>query len=530
MSRTLGLLRRFHQDGRLPPPTSRLLRDVVRVRVLRSAGLLRPGDVRRLDRRTTSGAVPASLHALGDALAIEVSDALACASVEHAVIAREGDGWTFALAAGDRAAAWEALSTLPGLQAALGRGTRSVRSQPGTRGAGALRARRATDWWVGRVWELGARRVGEGSAAHLTFWHLGGSGRLERLGVRGNARIEVDRVRTEEPVGNRLLPGVAGYPVASSLSRMTEPVDVVVTWVDDQDPRWQRSRDEHAHALRSLDASANHPARFRSLDELRYALRSVWLYAGWVRRIHLVTAGQRPAWLADDDRVRVVDHAQILEARHLPTFNSHVIESALHHVPDLAEHFVYLNDDVLLARSVRPETFFTPGGLPRVFLSDARIDAGAAGSDADVDTAARRGRALLAAQGLGVADRKPHHAPFVLRRSDLLELEQEFAGEFETTRTHRFRDPDDVSVPSGLAQQWALAHGRAVESDLDVAYVTVEARRLPAHLDRLLLADDVDAFCLNSTGVAELRESSRRRVERFLLTRFPDAAPWERRA
>ena len=33
-------------------------------------------------------------------------------------------------------------------------------------------------------------------------------------------------------------------------------------------------------------------ARFVSRDELRYSLRSVHLFAPWVRRIHLVTAGQ----------------------------------------------------------------------------------------------------------------------------------------------------------------------------------------------------------------------------------------------
>ena len=105
-------------------------------------------------------------------------------------------------------------------------------------------------------------------------------------------------------------------------------------------------------------------------------MRSVHLFAPWVRTIHLVTAGQRPDWLADDaaldGRVRVVDHREILPADALPTFNSQAIETALHRVPGLAEHFVYLNDDVFLGRAARPELFFSPGGGFAAFVGDGR--------------------------------------------------------------------------------------------------------------------------------------------------------------
>ena len=43
---------------------------------------------------------------------------------------------------------------------------------------------------------------------------------------------------------------------------------------------------------------------------------------------------------------------------------------ALHRVPDLTEHWIYVNDDVFLGRPVRPEAFFTAGGQSSVFLSD----------------------------------------------------------------------------------------------------------------------------------------------------------------
>ena len=77
-----------------------------------------------------------------------------------------------------------------------------------------------------------------------------------------------------------------------------------------------------------------------------------------------------PAWLAlDHPGVTVVPHAEIMPADALPTFNSHAIETSLHHVPGLAEHWLYFNDDFFLGRPLRPEALFSPAGLSSVFFA-----------------------------------------------------------------------------------------------------------------------------------------------------------------
>ena len=48
----------------------------------------------------------------------------------------------------------------------------------------------------------------------------------------------------------------------------------------------------------------------------------------------------------------------------MPTFNSHTIELNLHRIPDLAEQFVYFNDDTVLLNTVAPKGFFK-SGLPK---------------------------------------------------------------------------------------------------------------------------------------------------------------------
>lgn len=47
----------------------------------------------------------------------------------------------------------------------------------------------------------------------------------------------------------------------------------------------------------------------------------------------------------------------------LPTFSSHALEVNLHRIPDLAENFVYFNDDMFILRPMSEEAFFK-NGLP----------------------------------------------------------------------------------------------------------------------------------------------------------------------
>ena len=111
--------------------------------------------------------------------------------------------------------------------------------------------------------------------------------------------------------------------------------------------------------------------RFIDNEELRYSLRSVEMYAPWVRHIWIVTNGQVPAWLnLSNPHVSIVTHADIFRnASHLPSFSSPAIEANLHRIPGLASRFVYLNDDVMFAKPVFPDDFVTHGGGQKIFLS-----------------------------------------------------------------------------------------------------------------------------------------------------------------
>ena len=145
------------------------------------------------------------------------------------------------------------------------------------------------------------------------------------------------------------------------MANATDPVDVVITWVDTRDPDWRASFNAFAENPQAL---SHGDEKNREWDTLRYVLRGLELYCPWVRTIHFVTAGQLPEWLdVSHPKLNVVDHRDFMPADSLPTFNSRALELNLHRIPDLAENFVYFNDDMLVLSPVGPEHFF-PHGRP----------------------------------------------------------------------------------------------------------------------------------------------------------------------
>lgn len=140
-------------------------------------------------------------------------------------------------------------------------------------------------------------------------------------------------------------------------------IDFVIFWVDGSDPAWQAERSRYTSGSEFVDAS---PIRSRDWRNLRYWFRAAERFAPWVRRIHFVTWGHRPAWLeTENPKLHVVEHSDFIPAEFLPTFNSLTIGLNLHRIEGLAEQFVVFNDDMFLGRECRADQFFTGGGLPR---------------------------------------------------------------------------------------------------------------------------------------------------------------------
>lgn len=139
-------------------------------------------------------------------------------------------------------------------------------------------------------------------------------------------------------------------------------IDVVITWVDNNDPKWQKDFNKYSPTVVDF-------LRHEDIGTLKYIFRGIEMFMPWVRKIHFVTYGHLPKWLdVNNHKLNIVNHSDIFDAEHLPTFNSTAIEMAFVNIPDLAEKFVYFNDDMILIKSINPERFFK-NGLPCDFIA-----------------------------------------------------------------------------------------------------------------------------------------------------------------
>ncbi|SDV01739.1 Stealth protein CR1, conserved region 1 [Microlunatus sagamiharensis] len=311
------------------------------------------------------------------------------------------------------------------------------------------------------------------------------------------------------------------------------PVDVVYTWVDGDDESWRARRDR---ALRETDATlhdlATNDSRYTSHDELRYSMRSLEMYAPWVRRVFLVTDDQVPPWLnRANPRLDVVDHRDLFRDRgRLPTFNSHAIESQLHHIEGLSENFLYLNDDIFFGRPVDPALFVLANGLSQIFFSSVKVGSGPlTAGDLPITSAAKNNRDVLQAEFGRTTLHKFQHAPYSLRRSVLHELEALLPEEMEVTASATFRSPSDLSVAASLGLAYGYLVGCSVPGTLRYLYADIARPDTPHRLAELLARRDRDVFCLNDHDSSALDTHSQSTlVQGFLESYFPLPSSFER--
>ncbi|MER5934723.1 stealth family protein [Streptomyces sp. NPDC002054] len=332
------------------------------------------------------------------------------------------------------------------------------------------------------------------------------------------------------------------YPVVDAFARsfasdVDFPVDAVITWVDAADPEWNRRRQQARAALDGNGSGKDNTTpvddadhRYRDRGELRYCLRAIAAYAPWIRRIFLVTDNPTPDWLlTDHPALTVVRHEELFaDPAALPVFNSHAIESQLHRIPGLAEHFLYFNDDIFIGRPQQPGTYFLPSGLPKVIHDWRAIPPDVQGAEDDVYTASQKATRQAVEEAAGrTYVRILAHTPYALSRSLCTDAEERFPEQLAATSRSAFRSATDLA-PVTLAVHLGLATGRAVEGDLAHEYFGTGWKDDIHRLPDLVHHRWADAFCLADDAGDELTPAEQQRaVAAFLEAYYPVPSPYE---
>ncbi|MFK0168518.1 stealth family protein [Streptomyces sp. NPDC090306] len=357
------------------------------------------------------------------------------------------------------------------------------------------------------------------------------------IAPRNNGVTDVLPAAEQQPVtvriGERELPGFAAL-VLPTVNEVTFPVDVVYTWVDGEEPamRAKRARHQERGTAEILDKETN-ASRYTSHDELKYSLRSLAMYADFVRHIYIVTDGQKPHWLDESaPGITVVDHRDIFPADVLPVFNSHAIETRLHHIPGLSDQYLYFNDDVFVGRRITPEHFFHGSGLMKIPVSPLKIGVGKPhAEETATNSASKNVRQLLLEKFGRMTTNNFMHTPLPQQRETLRTLEELFADDVRRTTASRFRSPSDIAMTAPLLYQYALMTGSGVPGRFSFRYVNISRPDAERRLADLRNNRRFDFFCLNDVDVpAEEREQVHLRMNEFLENYFPFPSPYENTA
>jgi hypothetical protein len=124
-------------------------------------------------------------------------------------------------------------------------------------------------------------------------------------------------------------------------------IDMVFTYVNGYDPEFIKLKNSY---ITNKNKKYNPDIRSKGLNEIIYSVNSVIKFIPWIRKIFIVTNNQIPPInkeLITSGKVIIIDQNTIIDPKYSPTFNSDVIESYLHNIPDLSEIFLYNNDDMM---------------------------------------------------------------------------------------------------------------------------------------------------------------------------------------
>ena len=316
------------------------------------------------------------------------------------------------------------------------------------------------------------------------------------------------------------------------------PIDIVYLWVDGNDPVWRRRRHRAAEKLSAVhrDAMAvygNVEGRFRDNDELRYSLRAMEKFFPQHGHVYIVTDLQAPAWLRASERVTIVDHASLIPATSLPTFDSGNIESYIHRIPNLSERFFYFNDDVFFGAPVNAEDWFSDDGI-RVAWSDEPMV-----SDEPLrqDATSLENACRLSGQWLDAHDfpayqhtfRTFAHSPRPMLRSMMFALEVAAPELFAMVRSTVFRTWDKPTIVSDFVMRWAIANGFATVRDYSHLHVSTGDTDTAQQLAMLIAQlGTIEFFCINdTTDDAHTYDPRLTLVREALQQVFPEVSVFE---
>lgn len=323
-------------------------------------------------------------------------------------------------------------------------------------------------------------------------------------------------------------------------------IDFVVLWVEDD----QKHRQLREHVSAQFQRRANNNrfgfdnqiSRYRDNEEIRSCLRSVFWCLPWIRRVYVVVADYQYPELyvradlspagKDGPELRVVPHSAILPTDHLPTFNSQAIEANIHRLEDIAEHFIYANDDFMVGMPLHPSYFFTrKTGAPRYNLEATYVPDRRKTARMTKHSMAWTNNSRVLNKIFGPPCSGSRHYPChvmvpMLRQSFVQVWDHKLVEPLLlATSKSPFRTSSNLYI-IGLLVYWNIyIHGAVRRNQSGCFFHDLEKGDDVKGLMRYILTSTPQLFCINDGNNDDVEDA--RFVKRSLRALFPLASSWE---
>ncbi len=255
------------------------------------------------------------------------------------------------------------------------------------------------------------------------------------------------------------------------------PIDAVILWVDGNDEKHKEKIRPYVKDTKTI-GTKKFRTRFDQVNEIKFTIDSIIKYASFIRNIYIVTDEQTPYFLTKENgtneykKVSIIDHKDIFTGyeQFLPTFNCRPIETCIYRIPNLAEHFVYFNDDFFLINETKPTDFYK-NGLPVLRGKWQKFDKDIFYKKFKKVRYGHKAAQQKAAQLLGFKRYYNfRHTPHPMRKSTFENYFKENKEVFVENIRYKFRDKAQFT-PQGLANHIEIKNGTCMfKSDLQLMY------------------------------------------------------------
>ena len=307
-------------------------------------------------------------------------------------------------------------------------------------------------------------------------------------------------------------------------------IDLVYLWVDGEDENWLKKKAHYQPE--KCDEEAIKKCRFVSNDELKYSLRSVEKNAPWINKIYIVTDGQVPSWLnLENEKVRIIDHSEIIPQEKLPLFNSNAIELRIPYIPNLSEYFLYANDDMFFWSKVDKDFFFE-GDKPIFRLSGVIKNDDELANIYD-EIVHKAYREVYNKYGLPKVAGYPHHCVDSYKKSVYIECINAFPELASNTLDKRFRTGEDWQ--RSIVTYYSLATGQAIEKwvkptwfEKNILRRVVDSRMFNVTTNRIKRIDKARAKLVCINDCERTTDDDRLKIKSVMEHHFPEKSSFEK--